>query len=1033
VERLEDRVTPSTAWIEQGPGPVSAPDFTSAPSTPAGAIQAIAVDPTNANVVYVGSVNGGIWKTTNATAARPHWIPLTDQALPDLSIDSLAISPVDPNTLYAGTSSLSSFSGAGSAGYGLARSRDGGSTWQVLASDALSNQRLHNIVPTRLAGGNVILVASELSGCAQTNSFLFAGGVYRSTNNGLSFTRISGAPGSGLPDQEVTDLVADPSNPSRFYAAVPLKWLTKGPFGQASPTGNEGIYRSDDGGVTWARVSAGIPGMSTAFRIFLAVHNSPGNDVVYAAVIAQGPIDLVSGDLQGVFRSTDLGATWTAMGVPSDPVFPKGQGAQFHGSFVADPSNPNVVFLGGDGAFLGGNGSSHEAGLTFRGDASLLNPWTSVVVSGANGTAPHADTRAMVFDANGNLLQSNDGGIYRLVNPDTPATRQWGSVNGDIRTVEFHSVAYDPVSNVVFGGTQDNGTITQTAPGSLSGFEFSGADGGVVAVDGDQTAHPGTSIRYTSQQDFAGFARTAVDANNVAGHPNDIRLKIVAGDGQGKKLLDYDPNIDVYQPFALNAIDPTRMLVTTHNIYESFDQGDSLNDLGSFGVAIGAPSPFIQYGRSLAYGGRLNGVANADVFYAGAASPDVFTGTGQIFHRVHAGDPVTALSAYPGGTVIGLAIDPQNYRRVYVVDQQNRVWASFDEGASWTELTANLHSLTIDTLGRSIEIYSASSSPDDDVLMVGNMGGVFAMSHPGTPGATWTVLGKGLPHVLALDLHYDYTNNVLVVGTLGRGAWTLNHPFSAGEELEAAALPQHAMADSLKLSQVQPLLGEALARWQGAGIDTSTMHGIDVRIADLGGALDIEFSSAVSVAGCSFSENQAVGGAAGGSTASGGAGLGGAISVGSAAVYGYTDTSSLSLTSSTLTGNVAQGGAGGNMGTCGDGVGGAMLVLAGDATLSNCTLACNAAIGGNGSSGGDGFGGGLFVDAHATLNLLRSTVTGNEAIGGAGATGFSDGQGTGGGLYLAPGATACANGATVIDANSASTSYDDVFGLLEPC
>src|SRR5262249_55752954 len=150
-----------------------------------------------------------------------------------------------------------------------------------------------------LAGGNVVLVSAFLHGSPQQNAFLAPGGVYRSTNKGETFTRISGAAGSGLPDQNVTDLVADPSNPSRFYAAVPLQWFTNGPFGRATPTGNEGIYRSDDGGLTWSQVSAAIPGMSTAFRILLAVHNSPGNDVVYAAIIGQGPNDLTSGDLQG--------------------------------------------------------------------------------------------------------------------------------------------------------------------------------------------------------------------------------------------------------------------------------------------------------------------------------------------------------------------------------------------------------------------------------------------------------------------------------------------------------------------------------------------------------------------------------------------------------------------------------------------------------------------------------------------------------------------------------------------------------------
>jgi hypothetical protein len=152
----------------------------------------------------------------------------------------------------------------------------------------------------------------------------------------------------------------------------------------------------------------------------------------------------------------------------------------------------------------------------------------------------------------------------------------------------------------------------------------------------------------------------------------------------------------------------------------------------------------------------------------------------RILHRVHLGDPITTLSAYPGGNVMNLAVDPQDYRRLYVVDQQNRIWASADEGASWSDLTANLHQLTNDYVGRTIGIYSTPSNPNA-VLIVGAQGGVFEMPHPGQETPNWTVLGDGLPHALVLDLHYDYTDNLLVVGTLGRGAWILNNPFASGD------------------------------------------------------------------------------------------------------------------------------------------------------------------------------------------------------------------------------------------------------------
>ena len=89
-------------------------------------------------------------------------------------------------------------------------------------------------MPTTLTGGTTILAATWLDG----------GGVYRSTDNGVTFTRISGNGTSGLPAAGVTSLVADRSNASRFYAGVP---------GGAGGGALAGVYRSDDGGVTWNR------------------------------------------------------------------------------------------------------------------------------------------------------------------------------------------------------------------------------------------------------------------------------------------------------------------------------------------------------------------------------------------------------------------------------------------------------------------------------------------------------------------------------------------------------------------------------------------------------------------------------------------------------------------------------------------------------------------------------------------------------------------------------------------------------------
>lgn len=540
--------------------------------------------------------------------------------------------------------------------------------------------------------------------------------------------------------------------------------------------------------MTWAAVNIGLSGLDTSLRILLSVHNNrtphvhkgrtQKTNAIYAAIISNAGATVngcpqpptLCGHLQGVFRSDNGGESWTAMGLPAPELFPGGQG-NIHGAILAHPTDPNVVFIAGDrqnGPFPNANGCTTFNANIFRGDAAQLpgDPWQSVVCNGANGTSPHADSRAMVFDTNGNILHADDGGIYRLLEPDSEAgVRRWVAVNGDIRAVELHSVAYDPLSNIVFGGSQDNGTPIQLAPGESTWAQLRGGNGGNVAVDSDQTAHPGTTIRYTSSQFFGAFNRTTWDASNTrVGGFTLVQLRITSGPGAGLTLFQ-DPNLQFYTPFVLNAIDPSRMLIGTANIYESLNRGDALANLDFTGFFIGDT----RGSSPLAYGGRLNGEANPDVFYVGAGP--------NILHRVNIGDPIITLSAYPGVRVRTLVIDPQNYQTIYVVDFLNQVWASFDEGASWLDLTANLPSLSSDI--RAIEIVSLEGTPDNSVLLVGGLGGVFQMSNPGAPDASWTMLSSGLPHGFVRDLHYDAPNDLVVAGLLGRGAWTLTGFFQS--------------------------------------------------------------------------------------------------------------------------------------------------------------------------------------------------------------------------------------------------------------
>jgi hypothetical protein len=251
----------------------------------------------------------------------------------------------------------------------------------------------------------------------------------------------------------------------------------------------------------------------------------------------------------------------------------------------------------------------------------------------------------------------------------------------------------------------------------------------------------------------------------------------VAGPGAGQNLLDFDPFVQFYHPFVLNAVDPSRMLLGTQTLYESFDRGDSLTNLNfSNGQFVGAsPSPFGSFqndaGVPLVYGGRLGGVANPDVIWAGVGD--------QIVYRERLGDPLQAVKGYHGGMVETIVADPQDYRHVFVCDDSNQVWSSSDAGHSFRNLTANLPQLGGIVL--TVEVARTGPQPTDLTLVAGCLNGAYARDATGGGSHAWRRLGDDLPNAMALDLHYYPAQGLLLAGTLGRGVWTLTDPFGQEE------------------------------------------------------------------------------------------------------------------------------------------------------------------------------------------------------------------------------------------------------------
>src|SRR5262245_24911780 len=493
IELLEDRSVPAISltgvptWVERGPGPLlhgQTEGFLDAPVS--GAIRTIAPDPTDANTVLVGSVNGGIWRTTNANLVSPTWTPLIDD-FPGLSIGAITFSPRDHNTIFAGVAHFSSEGLEGGSLTGLLKSTDGGDTWSLVGRQ-LRGLNVRQVVASAADGPEIVLAATD-------------DGLFRSTNGGSSLTSVVAGSSS--------DLVGDTGNVARFYAAR-IK----------SGGGNGGVFRSEDGGVTWTRIDIGSMSAVTAINIRLAIHRqSSAVDPLYVGIVG------TNGQLRGVFRTGDRGEDWTAAPLPGTTesgsfvgIHPGGQGG-IHFSMAADPNDPDVVYVGGDRQpSLGSSvGNVNFTGRLFKGDFTpgFLAPfWESITHLGASGTAPHADSRAMAFDANDNLLEGDDGGIFKLIHPEGSLNpfdlRRWTPLNGNLRITELNSVAYDPVNNVIMAGTQDNGSIEMI--------------GGIGSGDNRWTLAPlvdvfGAAIGFVGDGQFP-----AVDTISAA--PNVIRYNL---------------------------------------------------------------------------------------------------------------------------------------------------------------------------------------------------------------------------------------------------------------------------------------------------------------------------------------------------------------------------------------------------------------------------------------------------------------------------------------------------------------------------
>ena len=723
------------SWTAIGPAPIDG-GFSSVGGD-TGRIVGVAPDPTNANVAYAATASGGVWKTTDATAAVPTWTPLTDNLtdangnpLP-LFMGAIAVAPNNHNVIYAGAGEANNKHS--NYGDGILVSTDGGATWTV------DNP---NGVFTRLAVAkiavdptNADIAYAAVSGFAQTgvaggenNGLGGNTGIWKTTDGGATWTNMTASIDA---TDSWSDVLVVPNNSSIVYAAV-------GNFQGATANG---IYKSTNGGTTWTLLSS-FPTGTVDGRISLAV--SADSSTLYAAASGTG----VSGstafsDLFKVESSPDGGATWTdqtANVLAQTGDITGGQG--FYDLTIAvDPANSKVVYLAG---------SLDNAGVgmveTTDGGATWHN-----ITSDDVGNSPHTDWHAMAFDAHGQILVGSDGGLWRKdPDPNNAAGFLWTDLNGNLNTVQLVSTALDPVDPAIaVGGSQDNGT--ELYAGSPVWTATDGGDGGKVAFDPQNPAVVYSANPVLLSFGAANFFQVSTDRGLTwSSATNGLNIRADAN------------AMNNYPTFAVAPSNGNEVILGDENLWITTNGAQSWSQLAAVGTAGWNPK-----------GNQVDALAiapsDANTIYASTGGD--FAASSQIFVSTNGGGTWTDIDLPNGSGRVGhLAVDPTNPQIVYAVVNRftggaGHVWRTIDGGANWTDISGNLPDEPTNTV---------AINTTTGALYVGNDTGAYVSTNFTSASPSWAPIAPGLPNAQVTDLEYNAAFGLLSAATFGRGAFLIS-------------------------------------------------------------------------------------------------------------------------------------------------------------------------------------------------------------------------------------------------------------------
>ncbi len=467
IENLVGR-SPLFTWTERGPNSdaVGGSNGNTRPGNgkTSGRVRAIWEDlgDVTGKTVWVGGIDGGLWKTNDITVALPTWTPIND-FFGNLAVASICQDPTDFNIMYFGTGEKAINADA-VRGAGIWRSTDHGVSWSLMAGSA-NFWNVSKMVCD--ASGNLYV------GC---NSISNTSGLQRFTKATSTWTNITP---SGL-DPRVPDI--ELSSTGRLH-------IVCGYYNTAAASAG---YRYTDNPATVSSTTWTAPAVSFSpvqYNVDLA---SNGNTLY--ALPSTSAFQVTT-----MYKSTNGGANWAATG--ATPAFTSGQ-AWYCMAVAVDPNNANNVIVGSLDCYKTTNGGTSW---------TKISEWV-----GTTGQYVHADQQIITWRSNNQVLFGCDGGVHYSANGGTTITDK----NTGLRIKQFYAVANHPTStNYFLAGAQDNGVHQLSSAGLGNSVEVTGGDGAFVHIDQNEGQYQWGSYVYNQyrRSTNSGSTWTSVNYSSSAG------------------------------------------------------------------------------------------------------------------------------------------------------------------------------------------------------------------------------------------------------------------------------------------------------------------------------------------------------------------------------------------------------------------------------------------------------------------------------------------------------------------------------------